>query len=67
MEASTLGNGEIKLIIAVVTTIVQNQWERSSNNNMTRLDIAHACKALRSKEDTRDLVVDRDHVRPLNM
>ena len=34
---------------------------------MTILDIAHACKALRSKEDTRDLVVEMDHVRPLNM
>jgi len=34
---------------------------------MSRSDLAHACKALRSKVETKDLAVEREYVRALNM
>ena len=48
MEASTLGSGEIRLIIVVL------QQHCGSINSMSRLDLAHAYKALRSKEKVKD-------------
>ena len=35
--------------------------------NLYALEVQDACKALRSKEKVRDLVVEREHKLPLNM
>jgi len=59
MEASTSRYGEIRLIIAVAAAVVRKKQHNNSNNNMNRSDLAHACKALRSKAKVRDLVVER--------
>ena len=38
-----------------------------TSQNLYALEVQDACKALRSKENVRDLVVERDSKLPLNM